>query len=86
MNQAKEKRLFLSMTHCCFLCSRPTAVMNREATEQLQKQFMRKNSSAGNSLAAKASTRRDFVFVSDVTCQTGSGGERALTLVTRKLL
>lgn len=37
------------------------------------------------SLAAKA-TIRDFVFVSDVTSQTGRGGEGALTLVTRKLL
>lgn len=37
------------------------------------------------SLAAKA-TICDFVFVSDVTSQTGGGGEGALTLVTRKLL
>lgn len=36
-------------------------------------------------LAAKA-TIQDFVFVPDVTSQTGRGGEGALTLVTRKLL
>ena len=39
----------------------------------------------GYSLAAKA-TIHDFVFVSDVTSQTGGGGEGALTLVTGKLL
>lgn len=39
----------------------------------------------GYSLAAKA-TIQDFVFVPDVTSQTGRGGEGALTLVTRKLL
>lgn len=67
---------------CHFLCVRPTAVVSRGATQQLFKG----NVCAGNSLAAKASSWRDFVFVSDVTCQTGSRGERALALVTRKLL
>lgn len=38
-----------------------------------------------NSLAAKT-TICGFVFVSDVTSQTGGGGEGALTLVTRELL
>lgn len=38
-----------------------------------------------HSLAAKA-TICGFVFVSDVTSQTGGGGEGALALVTWKLL
>lgn len=37
------------------------------------------------SLAAKA-TIHGFVFVPDVTSQTGGGGKGALTLVTRELL
>lgn len=39
----------------------------------------------GYSLAADA-TIHDFMFVSDVTSQTGSRGEGALTFVTRKFL
>ncbi len=39
----------------------------------------------GYSRAAKA-TIHDFVFVPDVTSQTGGGGEGAVTLITRKLL